>query len=83
MTRSFMLCYSSPDIVRVIKSRRNRWAVHVASMWERRGAYWVFMGKSDVKRHLEDVRIAGSIILKWILSSGTVVHSLIACIDIT
>jgi hypothetical protein len=26
--------YSSPNIVRVIKSRRMRWAVHVARMWE-------------------------------------------------
>ena len=29
--------YSSPDIVRVIKSRRKRWAGHVASVGERRG----------------------------------------------
>ena len=29
--------YSSPNIVRVIKSRRMRWAGHVACMWERRG----------------------------------------------
>jgi len=31
--------YSSPNIVRVIKSRRMRWAVHVARMGEERGVY--------------------------------------------
>jgi hypothetical protein len=33
--------YSSPDIIRVMKSRRMRWVGHVASMGERRGAYRV------------------------------------------
>jgi len=37
--------YSSPDIVRVIKSRRMRWAGHVARMGEERGAYRVLVGK--------------------------------------
>jgi hypothetical protein len=31
--------YSSPNIIRVIKSRRLRWAGHVARIGERRGAY--------------------------------------------
>jgi hypothetical protein len=31
--------YSSPSIIRIIKSRRMRWACHVARMG-RRGAYW-------------------------------------------
>jgi hypothetical protein len=31
--------YSSPNIIRVTKSRRLRWAGHVARMGERRGAY--------------------------------------------
>jgi hypothetical protein len=31
--------YSSPNIIRVIKSRRLRWAAHVARLGERRGAY--------------------------------------------
>ena len=38
--------YSSPDIVRVIKSRRMRWAGHVARMGERRGAYRVLVGET-------------------------------------
>jgi len=39
--------YSSPNIVRVIKSRRMRWAGHVVSMGEKRGAYRVFVGKPE------------------------------------
>jgi len=31
--------YCSPYIVRVIKSRRMRWAGHVARLWEKRGVY--------------------------------------------
>jgi hypothetical protein len=37
--------YSSPSIVRVIKSRRMRWAGHVARMGEERGVYRVLVGK--------------------------------------
>ena len=42
--------YSSPNIVRVIKSRR--WAGHVAHMGEERGVYWVLVGKPEGKRSL-------------------------------
>ena len=44
--------YSSPNIVRVIKSRRMRWAGHVARMEERRGVHKVLVGKRDGKRPL-------------------------------
>ena len=44
--------YSSPNIVRVIKSRRMSWAGHVAGMGERRGVYRVLVGKPDGKRPL-------------------------------
>jgi hypothetical protein len=44
--------YSSPNIVRVIKSRRKRWAGHVARMRERRGVYRVLVGKPEGKRQL-------------------------------
>jgi hypothetical protein len=44
--------YSSPIIVRVIKSRRVRWAEHVARMGERRGVYRVLVGRPEGKRPL-------------------------------
>ena len=44
--------YSSPNIVRVIKSRRMGWAGHVARMGEERRLYRVLVGKPEVKRPL-------------------------------
>jgi hypothetical protein len=44
--------YSSPNIVRVIKSRRVRWAGHVAHIGEGRGAYRVLVGRPKGKRPL-------------------------------
>ena len=44
--------YSSPNIVRVIKSRRMRWAGYVARMGEGRGVYRVLVGKPEGKRPL-------------------------------
>jgi hypothetical protein len=45
--------YSSPNVVRVMKSRRMRWAGHVASMGEGRGVYYrVLVGKPEGKRPL-------------------------------
>jgi hypothetical protein len=44
--------YSSPNIVRVIKSRRMRWAGHVVRMGEERGAYRFLVGKPEGKRSL-------------------------------
>jgi hypothetical protein len=44
--------YSSPNIIRVIKSRRPRWAGHVARMGEGRGAYRALVGKPERRRAL-------------------------------
>ena len=44
--------YSSPNIVRVIKSRRMRWAGHVVHMGEERGVYRVLVGKPEGKSPL-------------------------------
>ena len=44
--------YSLPNNVRVIKSRRMRWARHVARMGERRGVYRVLVGRHEGKRPL-------------------------------
>jgi hypothetical protein len=48
--------YSSPDIIRQIKSRRIRWAGHVARMGEERKVYKVLVEKPEVKRPLERPR---------------------------
>ena len=44
--------YSLPNIVRVVKSRRMRWAVHVASMGEGRDVHRILVGKPEGKRPL-------------------------------
>ena len=44
--------YSSPNIVRVIKSRRMRWAGYVARMGEESGVYRVLVGKPERRRLL-------------------------------
>jgi hypothetical protein len=41
--------YSSPSIVRMIKSRRMRWVGHVALMGEKRNAYRILVGKPEGK----------------------------------
>jgi hypothetical protein len=45
--------YSSPNIVRVINSRKMRWAGHVARMGEGRVVCRVLVGRTEVKRPLE------------------------------
>ena len=55
--------YCSPNIVRVIKSRRMRWAGHVAHMGEERGVYRVLVGKPEGRSHWEDLGVDGRIIL--------------------
>ena len=58
--------YSSPNIVRVIKSRRMRWAVHVARMGEERGCIGSWWGNRRGGDHWGDLSVDGWIILGWI-----------------
>ena len=60
--------YSSPNIVRVIKSGRMRWAGHVARMGEERWMYRVLLGKPQGKRPLGggSLGVDAWIILGWI-----------------
>jgi len=58
--------YSSPNIVRVIKSRRMRWAGHLARIGKRKGAHRVLVGMTEGKRPLGRLRTDGSIILRRI-----------------
>jgi hypothetical protein len=55
--------YSSPNIVRMIKLRRMRWAGHVARMGEGRGVYRVWLGSPKVRVHWEDIGVVGKITL--------------------
>ena len=70
--------YSLPNIVRVIKSRRMRWAGHVALMGEETGVYRVLVGKPEGRRPLgrpkrrwadnirTDLQEVGCVYMDWI-----------------
>ena len=58
--------YSSPNIVRVIKSRRMRWAGHVARMGEERGRIGSWWGNRRGRDRWGDLGVDGWIILGWI-----------------
>jgi hypothetical protein len=59
--------YSSPNIVRVIKSRRMRWAGRVTRIGEGRSVYRVLVGRPESKNHWEDLGVGGRITLTWTL----------------
>jgi hypothetical protein len=48
--------YSSPDIIRMIKSRRMRWAGHIARMREKRNAHKILVGEARGMRSLGRAR---------------------------
>ena len=56
--------YCSPNIFRMIKSRRG-WVGHIARIGERRGVYGILVGKPERKNHFEDPGVDGRIILRW------------------
>jgi len=58
--------YCSPNIVRVIKSRRMRWAGHVALMGEERGCIGSWWGNRRERDHRGDLGVDGWIILERI-----------------
>jgi hypothetical protein len=57
--------YSSPNIVRVIKSNRMRWAGHVARMGEVFTVFW--FGGPKARDHWENLGVGGRITLRWTL----------------
>ena len=58
--------YSSPNVIRCLKSRRLRWAGHLAHMEQFKNAYRILVGKPESKRPLGRPDVDGRIILKWI-----------------
>jgi hypothetical protein len=59
--------YSSLNIVRVIKSRRMRWAGHVARMGEGEVFTGLWLGSPKVRDHWENLGVCGRITLRWTL----------------
>jgi hypothetical protein len=59
--------YSSPNIIRMIKSRRMRGAGHVAHMEATRNVWKILVEKTEWKNHSEDLGVDGMITLKYIL----------------
>jgi hypothetical protein len=64
MTRSLMICTTQPNIIRVIKSRRLRWAGYVARMGNRTGANRVLVGRPEGKKPFGRPRRRGEGIIK-------------------
>jgi hypothetical protein len=63
--------YSSPNIVRVIKSRWMRWVGHVVRMGEGRSVYRVLVGRPKVKRSLGTPKRRWEVTLSWTLGRRT------------
>jgi hypothetical protein len=59
--------YSSPNIVRVIKSRRMRWAGHVARMGRGEVLIGFWLGGPKARDHWVDLGVDGRITLRWTL----------------
>jgi hypothetical protein len=59
----------SPSIIRIIKSRRKRWAGHVARIGEKKNVYRLLVGKPAGRTPLERPRRSGSITLTQIFQA--------------
>jgi hypothetical protein len=66
-TAQFGLVSKYPSIIRMIKSRRMRWAGYVVRIGEKRNAYRILVGNPEGKRPLGRPDVGGWTILKWIL----------------
>jgi hypothetical protein len=60
---NFIVCILHRTLL-VIKSRRMRWAEHVARMWEGKGLYRVLVGGPKGRDHWEDLGVGGMITLR-------------------
>jgi hypothetical protein len=59
--------YTTPNVIRVIKSKRVRWVGTVQRMGEVGNACKISRGNLKVRHHMGDLGVDGRIILKWIL----------------
>jgi hypothetical protein len=59
--------HSSSNIIRMITSRKMRWAGHVAHVGGVRNSYIILVGNLKGRNHLEGLDVDRKIILKWIL----------------
>jgi hypothetical protein len=59
--------YCSPNIIKVITPRSNRWTVYVARMARKRNAYRILVGKLKKRGHLDGLCVGSRITLKRIL----------------
>jgi hypothetical protein len=68
-TEELLNLYISPNIIRVIKSRRMGWAGHVSCTGQTRNMYIILIRKPEGRDHLEDLGVDGKIILECILGN--------------
>jgi hypothetical protein len=61
--------YPLPSIIRMMKTRRMKWAEHVVCMWVKRNVYRILVGKPERKRPLRRRDLGEMIILKWMFDS--------------
>lgn len=61
--------YSSPNVVKMIKSKKVKWDGHVVRMGDNRNAYRVFMGNPEEKRSFGRPKHRWKLILKYILKT--------------
>jgi hypothetical protein len=62
--------YASPNIIRVIKSRKMKWVGYVARMGETRNAYEIFVGNPEGKRPLRRPRHRWEVIRMDLMETG-------------
>jgi hypothetical protein len=66
---------SSPSIIRIIKSRKMRWARHVARVGEKRNAYRTLVGKPEgtsplgrqTRRWVDNIKMVNTVLNLWVL----------------
>jgi hypothetical protein len=67
MMRGLIMFTLHQNVITMIKSRRIRWARHVARMGEMKHKHKILFESLEGRNHSEDLGVDGRIILKWIL----------------